>query len=291
VIRRLLARLRGLIADCEPDRRALSRRYRLVFGRPLDLRNPRTFNEKLFWLILYYRTPLVTQLADKYEVRRYVAERLGPQFLNDLYGVWDSVDQIDPDRLPDAFVLKVNWGWKMNILCPSKATFDWNDATSKVTAWMKRSHYWYAREWCYKNIKPRIICERYLLDRSSCIPSDYKFFCFGGEPRFVQVHSDRFGQHTRDILDLDWKKAPFGYLSPPSDRPVARPENLEEMIRAARTLASGFPFVRVDFYSLDGRTIFGEMTWYPSAGAGRFLPEEYAVYWGDALPLPTRRQI
>jgi hypothetical protein len=276
------------LSDCVPDRIALRRRFKHTFGRSLPLKDPQTFNEKLFWLMLYYRTPLVTRLADKYEVRSHVAERVGPEILNKLYGVWDRVADIDFETLPDVFVLKVNWSSGTNVFCRKKAEFDVTKAKARLADSMSRSHYWYAREWCYKNIKPRIICERLLTDAVGSSPPEYKFFCFGGEPRFVRVHTDRFGQHGRDLFELDWQVPPFTYSTPGSGRAVPRPRNLDEMVACARRLSHGFPFVRVDLYSIEGRIIFGEMTWYPTAGAGRFLPEHYERYWGEALRLPPK---
>jgi hypothetical protein len=188
------------LSDRVPDRIMLARRFKREFGRAPNLKNPRTFNEKLLWLMLYYRTPRATRLADKYEVRGYVAERVGPARLNELYGVWDRVSDIDFDTLPDAFVLKVNWGWGANVFCRRRSELDVPKTKEQLAAWMRRSHYWSAREWCYKNIEPRIVCERLLTDDRWGIPPDYKFFCFGGEPRFVKVHTDRFGQHGRGAL-------------------------------------------------------------------------------------------
>jgi hypothetical protein len=281
-------RSRRLLADRIPDRIALARRYQRVFGKPLDLKNPRTFNEKLFWLMLYYRTPEVARLADKYEARSYVAERVGSGLLNELYGVWDRTDDIDFEKLPDAFVLKVNWGWGANIFCRNRSELDVPQTRERLSSWMRRSHYWAAREWCYKNIKPRITCERFRTDGTWSSPTDYKFFCFGGEPRFVWVHTDRFAQHGRALFDLNWQATPFTYRKPARGPMVPRPHNLDEMVACARTLSSGFPFVRVDLYGADGRMFFGEMTWYPVAGEGRFVPDHYDRYWGDALTLPPR---
>ncbi len=280
-------RVRRSLSDCVPDRMALARRFRRTFGRPLNLKNPKTFNEKLFWLMLYYRTPLITRLADKYEVRQYVAERAEPRILNDLFAVWDRVDDIDFKTLPEAFVLKVTWGSGMNIFCPKISELNVETTKQRLLFWMNRnSTYWDTRAWSYKDLKPRIICERLLIDSTWGTPPDYKFFCFGGEPRFVQVDTDRFTRHGRDLFDLDWQPLPFIYAYPSSGRIVPRPTNLDEMVAFARRLSHGFPFVRVDLYAIDGRTLFGEMTWYPEAGEGQFSPDSYDTYWGAVLQLP-----
>jgi hypothetical protein len=286
----LRSRFPDSLDNLVPDRIALARRFQRTFGRPLNLKNPQTFNEKLFWLMLYYRSPLVTRLADKYEVRTYVAELVGSKILNELYGVWERVADIDFAMLPEAFVLKVTWGSGMNILCPKKSELNVRDTKEALALWMSRNYYWSWREWCYKNIKPRIICERFLSDSLWGTPPDYKFFCFGGEPRCVQVDTTRFTQHGRDFFDLDWQLLPFNCgVYPSSGQTIARPSNLDEMAEFARRLSNGFPFVRVDFYAIDGQTLFSEMTWYPGAARLRFIPESYDRYWGDVLQLPGRK--
>lgn len=284
LIKGLEWRIRRFLSDRVPDRFVLARRFERTFGRPLNLKNPTTFNEKLFWLMLYYHPPLVTRLADKYEVRSYVAERVGSRVLNELYGVWDRVGDIDFENLPKAFVLKATWGSGMNIFCRKKSELNVHETRERVASWMSRNYYRVRREGCYKHIKPRIICERFLIDSDWGTPPDYKIFCFGGEPRFVQVHTDRFTQHASDLFDLDWQHLPFTLVYPSSGRAISRPSNLEEMVAFARVLSNGFPFVRVDFYSINGRTLFGEMTWYPDAGEGRFSPDSY----GEGLQLPAR---
>ncbi len=157
----------------------------------------------------------------------------GPRILNELYGVWDRVSDIDFEKLPDAFVLKVNWGWEMNVLCRKKSELDVHKTKAQLASWMRRSHYWNTREWCYKNIKPRIICERLLTDQRWGTPSDYKFFCFDGEPRFVRVHTDRLGQQGRGLFDLDWQAPPFTCGDTPSGPAIPRPSNLDEMVACA----------------------------------------------------------
>jgi hypothetical protein len=288
LFRGLTQRARAMLAEATPDRVVLSRRYRRIFGRPLDLRHPETFNEKLCWLSLYYRTPLVTTLADKYAVRDYVTARVGPEVLNELYGHWTSAWDIDFDALPDTFVLKVNWGWRYNIFCRGKADLDIGRTRWQLNEWMCRSHYWNMREWCYKHITPRIICERLLVDPVEINPVEYGFHCFGGEPRFVRVHKNRATNLTVDIFTIDWQKPPFVVNRPSSGKVVDPPPNFAEMVSVARRLAHGWPFVRVDLYGIAGRTVFSEMTLSPGAASNRFIPESYEYYWGQELPLPSR---
>jgi hypothetical protein len=295
VLRWLRRRWHGLDAASErwlPDRLIYARRYRRNFGRRLDLREPRTFNEKLYWLMLHYRLPIVTALADKYEARRYVAERIGEKYLNEIYGVWDDPDAIDFDRLPATFVLKIAGGWNMNIFCGDRARFDTIAARTQLRAWLRRPHYLLHREWAYKGIRPRIMAERLLIDARWSEPPDFKVHCFNGEPRFVGVHLDRARGHRRDFFDLEWRLLPFTKLSnPPSGEPLAKPPNFDEIVACARRLADGFPFIRVDFLSANDQTFFGEFTWYPAAAQNRFWPESYDRYWGDAIRLPSRQSL
>ncbi|HYR70939.1 MAG TPA: ATP-grasp fold amidoligase family protein [Candidatus Acidoferrum sp.] len=287
LVRGLAWRARRVLADAVPDRVVLARRFKRIFGRRLDLRNPQTLNEKLHWMMLYYRPPLMSQLADKYAVRPYVAERVGPHILNELYGAWDRVGDIDFSGLPDTFVLKVNWGWRMNLFCRDRATFDVEAARRQLAAWMRRSHYWHNREWVYKDITPRIVCERLLTDPVWSSPTEYAFHCFDGEPRFLRVTTDRAsGKLGTDTFDLQWQKPPFVVNRADSGHITERPSNFDEMADCARRLSRGWPFVRVDFFGVEGRTIFQELSWHPAAGTSRFIPESYDRYWGDQLTLP-----
>jgi hypothetical protein len=285
--------LRQWLYDRLPDRYVQASQFKRQFGRDLNLAAPTTFNEKLHWLMLHYRIPEMTQLADKYEARTLVAARVGDWLLNDLYGVWDDPWALAFDQLPNSFVLKVTSGCGQNILCQDKSRLDAESTRRRLAHWMKRSEYWVVREWAYKNIKPRIICERFLTDERGRIPNDYKYFCFNGEPRFVQVDTDRFTtNHRRDFFDLEWKwlpfnmQLPFNITYPSGGRDIPRPGDLETMISVARALSRGFPFVRVDLYSLRERVIFGEMTWYPGGGLGPFSPAIYDLLIGQVLTLP-----
>lgn len=173
----------------------------------------------------------------------------------------------------------------MNLFCPDKSALNVEQARAQLAAWMRRSYYWVEREWTYKDIKPRIICERLLTDPEWSSPTDYAFHCFGGEPRFFRVHTDRAGTPGSDIFDMQWQRPPFVINRAASGRIIPRPRHFADMVACARSLARGWPFVRVDLYSVDGRTIFGEMTWHPGAGTNHFIPESYDRHWGDHLQL------
>jgi hypothetical protein len=274
-----------------PDRLYYSRVYRRAFGRRLDLRQPRTFNEKVFWLMLCYRHPLLTRLADKYEMREFIAERVGASYLVPLHGVWDSSADIDFERLPQTFVLKVSNGFAMNIYCRDRAAFDTEAARRALEGWLRRPHYSRFREWAYKEARSRIIAEELLVDSRYPSPADYKIMCMNGEPHFIEIHTGRHVDHRRDVVDLDWTPLPFTInvqsfrihdaIPPP-------PKNLDELIACARRLAAGVPLLRVDLFSLEERRVLvGELTVYPAAGQTHFRPESYDRYWGNRLELPA----
>ncbi len=257
-------------------------------GKWLDMDNPRTFNEKLQWLKLYWRDDRMTICADKYRVREYIAEKVGPGILNDLYGVYERAEDINFEELPASFVLKVNHHSGGNVLCRDITKLDRSAACTFLNQYLRQDHFKPAREWSYKNIPRRIIAEKYL-EENGKPPTDYKIFCFNGEPLFIEVDKDRIENHVRNCYDLEWNLLPFIYKFPNMEEPVMKPTGLKDMLHYAKILSADFPFVRVDFYCIQGRVWFGEMTFYPSGGTGRFSPESYDEYWGNYLILPKRQ--
>jgi hypothetical protein len=269
------------------DETYISWQFRKKIGRRPNLLSPVTFNEKLQWLKLHYRTDLVTQCADKYHVRDFVNNRVGPKILNELYAVYESVDDIDLACLPDSFVLKVTHGCGQNIICRNKSELNWDRTAGLLEAWLHNNYYYYGREWSYKNIRPRIICEKYLIQDKTGL-RDYKFFCFDGVIGYVECHANRFGPHTIQNFDIAWNRMDFQngmHEKPKTD--LERPAAWNQMVEYAAVLSKGFPFVRVDLYCIEQQIIFGEMTFYPASGYYRYYPEEYNLVWGDMLTLPT----
>lgn len=262
--------------------------YEYYTGKRLDLENPKTFNEKIQWLKAYYKPPILTQLVDKYSVRSFVEERVGRQYLNSLIGVYDNPAEVDFDKLPDKFVLKATHAFHFNLLVRDKQKLNRSKAKLLMYKWMSKNQYWRGGlEWAYKNVKPRIIAETFLEELGKDDVVDYKFFCYNGEPRFLHIDLDRGTHHKRAYYDLDWNKLDvyhdiIDYLE--DDFP--RPDTLGEMIEVSRKLADGFPFVRVDLYSLNGRIIFGELTFYPADGRLEFQPEHYNLEFGELMELP-----
>lgn len=262
-----------------------------MYRRFPNLDDPRTFDEKLQWYKLYYKDPLMTALTDKYEVRKYVAERGFAGILNKLYGVYDTVDEIDFFGLPGSFVLKATHGSGMNIICKDKLDLDWDNCRKSLNKWLKVNYYYDGRQWAYKNIKPRIICEKYLENEEFNELIDYKFYCYNGEPKVLFVCSGRFGADglKYDAYDIDWNRIYVYKGKPSSGLNIVKPANLKAMIQVARGLSEGLPFVRVDLYSVKEGIIFGELTLYPDNGICPFTPDKYNYFFGDLFILPDKR--
>ena len=260
--------------------------YRLYMDKKLKLKNPQTFNEKLQWLKLYDKNTLYTQLADKYEVRQYVNDKIGEQYLVPLIGVYDSVEHIPFNELPEQYVLKCTHDCGTAIIKNTANKISDRDIKFKLNRALKRDYYYDHREWCYKNIKPRIICEQLIKTQDNNPPRDYKIFCFDGEPKFLFVASDR-GRGTKfDFFDIEWNKYPLMQHYPNSDYNIEKPRYWDDMVACAKKLSIGFKHVRVDFYvDQDDKIIFGELTFYHFGALQPFEPKEYDEYFGSLIKL------
>ncbi|MBU5594399.1 glycosyl transferase [Amphibacillus sp. MSJ-3] len=267
------------------DEQVIKRSFKKNLGRNVDLENPIKYNDKLQWLKLNWYDPIATKCADKYEVREIVKERIGEDYLNELIAVYESVDEIDIDKLPDKFVLKGTHGSGYNIICKDKSKMNWKKEFKKMKRWLRTNYYLQNREWIYKDIKPRIICEKFLSDDCGNTLKDYKFFCFDGEPEFMFVASDRGNDTKFDFYDLDWNNIPVSQFYLNSKHDITKPENFDQMIELSRKLSRGFPHVRVDFYVNKGKVIFGEFTFFHFSGTKKFEPEEYDEIFGRYLDL------
>lgn len=267
------------------DEEYARKRYKLIFGKELDLKTPVSFNEKIQWLKLFNRDEKYTLLADKYEVRKFVSNRINSSILNDLYGIYSNVDEINIDELPESFVLKATHGSGWNVFCLNKNTFNWNLYRKKIYKWLHSNYYSYGREWVYKNIQPRIVCEKLLKEKDGKCPIDYKFYCFNGRVKYIQIDVDRFTNHTRCFYNTLWEKQPFTTCYLLYKGEILKPDNLSEMITISEKLSSGIPFVRIDLYSFNKQILFGEMTFYPENGFGRFYPNTFDKYLGMDLEL------
>lgn len=258
-------------------------------GEKLDLENPVTFNQKIQWLKVYDSTPLKTQLADKYLVRDFVREKIGEKYLIKLLGVWDNFDDIDIAALPDKFVLKANHGCQFNYIVPDKEKFNSTDARRTFKKWLNFNYaFGNGIEPHYHNIKPRIIAEEYLENNDGL--DDYKFWCFGGEPKYIEFITGRNKDALETVFyDTEWNRQDIISNGSPTDLEVPQPDNLDEMLQIARTLSQGFCHVRVDLYRLnDGTLKFGEMTFTSASGARKWDPPEWNKKMGDLITLPEK---
>lgn len=275
---------RSRVVPIVPERFFIKRMFRLKLGYELDLENPQTFNEKISWLKLNERNPLQTLCADKYAVRNYVREKIGEQYLIPLLYHTDNPDDIVSENLPDVpHIIKANHNSGGAVVITDKSKVDFAEVRKSLREQLGRNYYHLWKEWQYKNIKPRIVVEKLLLDGSN-IPNDYKFHCFNGKVEFIQVDLERFTEHKRNLYDLDWNlmDCRWIYENGPA---VEKPPALEQMIVLAETIAKDFRLVRVDFYTLGSSIYFGEITFHPETGMGVFYPSEWDKKLGDRLAL------
>jgi len=289
---RLMIRLgRNSFLKWMSDEKYLKLTFKERMGYPLNLEDPKTFNEKLQWLKLYNRRPEYTAMVDKYEAKLYVADKIGEEYIIPTLGVWDKFDDIDFDALPDQFVLKCTHDSGGLAICRDKSKFDKEAARQKIERSLKRNYYWSSREWPYKNVKPRIIAEQYMEDSVTKELRDYKFFCFNGEMKVMFIASERYNKDTEtrfDFFDRNFEHLDFRNGHPNADVLPAKPETFEEMCTLAEKLSKDVPLLRVDFYEVDGKIYFGELTFSHWGGMMPFEPAEWDRKLGDWIILPQK---
>ena len=271
-----------------PDKQYLKMAFKSEMGYPLNLKHPVTYNEKMQWLKIYDRKPEYIMYADKYLVREYIAKTIGEKYLIPLIGVYKSSSEIPWDKLPKQFVLKCNHASGTNIICTDKSEMDYSKVSEQLDRWLKYNAFWRGREWCYKDIKPCIICEEFIGAQDGQTPDDYKFMCFNGEPRLIQVHHDRYGDHTLDFMNTNWQKT--GIVQGPrnSDKEIPKPETYGEMYEIAKLLSKDMYYARVDLYSMNHSVKFGEITMYPTSGFSPFEKMETDYLLGSWIALPVK---
>lgn len=257
-------------------------------GYKPNIKNPKSYNEKIQWYKLHYRDPLMTQCADKYRVREYVKKTIGKKYLIPLFGVYDSAEDINFDKLPNQFVLKTNNSSGKNFICKDKSKINKGEIIDQFKEWMKPeyNHYNYSFEWCYKNIKPKIICEKYLEQKDKDL-YDYKFYCFNGKVEFIRTFRQRYKNILKNTYDLNWKELPYSMDIPNASTQVSKPKNLSLITKLCESLSKEFPLVRIDYYIIDRKIYFGEMTFYPGNGILPLLPTDWDYKLGKKLKLPT----
>lgn len=259
----------------------------------LNLDNPQTYNEKLQWLKLHDRKPEYTQMVDKYEVKQYVADKIGAEYIIPTLGVWDRFEDIDFNSLPNQFVLKCTHDSGGLVICRDKDTLDLNNARKKINNSLKRNYYYSGREWPYKNVKPRIIAEQYMEDPQSGDLRDYKIFVFNGVAKVLFVASERqkVDEETKfDFFDVEFNHLPFTNGHPNAKIEPKKPRNFEQMLRLAEKLSENIPQLRVDFYEIENKIYFGELTFFHWGGMMPFEPEEWDRTLGEWITLPADKQ-
>ena len=264
--------------------------YKVYMGHSLDLLHPRTFNEKLQWLKIHDRNPLYTSLVDKYEVKQYVADRIGEKYIIPTLGIWGHFDDIDFSALPNRFVLKCTHDSGGVVICKDKEKLNKKVAKNLLEKCLKRNYYWHGREWPYKNVHPKIIAEKFISDKGNIDTklTDYKFFCFNGKVNNVMVCLDRDSGATKFyFFSPDWKFMRINKCgkAAPIDFTLPKPECLDEMVFVAEKLAKELPFVRIDLYQSNKMVYFGEITFFSDSGFDSDILQETDLEWGRMIKL------
>ena len=275
---------------CIKDKTFIKIKYYFVMDKKLNLENPKTFNEKLQWLKLYDRNPEYTKMVDKYEAKKYVLNLIGEEHIIPTLGIYNNFEEINLAKLPDKFVIKPTHTSGNVYICKDKNIINLEKLRKLINKWLKRKYYYLHREWPYKNIKPRIIIEKYMSTEKQPELIDYKFFCFNGEPKILLVCSGRSKKLKKTWFDVKWNKLDLEEGNCETDDTLKKPKNLDLMIELARKLSRKIPFVRIDFYENDSRVYFSEITFYPNSGFEKFKPEKYDKILGDMIELPKEKR-
>lgn len=275
------------ITNFIPDSIFLKLKYKLAIGNKLDLNNPKTFNEKIQWLKINDKKDIYTKMVDKYEVKKYVADIIGRKYIIKTIGVYDSFDQINFNELPNQFVIKCTHDSGGLIIVKDKSKLNIKETRAKINKALKKNYFYSCREWPYKNIIPRIIIEEYMEDETYKELIDYKIMCFNGEPKIIFTCSERYKQGLKvTFFDMNWNRLNFKRHYPTSNEKIEKPTNYAKMIELSKKLSKNIPFIRVDWYEINKKLYFGELTFYPGSGFEEFTPSEWDRKLGDMLELP-----
>lgn len=272
------------------DEKYLKILYKLVFNKELNLSNPITFNEKLQWLKINDRKEIYTKMVDKYEAKNYVADVIGKEYIIPTIGIYNKLSDIDLSKLPDKFVMKCTHDSGGLIICKDKKKLNFNKEKKRIAKKLRKNFYYSGREWPYKNVKPRIIVEKYMEDSEGKDLKDYKFFCFNGIPKIVLVCSERHSSSNmcETWFDMGWNLIDVIESGHRIDTTTPQPKNFKKMIDLSKKLSKEIPFIRVDWYEIKGKLYFGELTFFPASGFEKFNPEEWNYKLGDWLQLPSK---
>lgn len=280
------------LAQLLPDKIYLQIYYRRIFGRKLNLKEPKTFNEKIQWLKLYDRNPTYSKMVDKYEAKNYVENKIGKEYIIPTLGVWEEFDKINFSELPNQFVLKTTHDSGGVVIVKDKDKMNLVKTKKIIEDSLNNNYYLQGREWPYKNVKHRIIAEKYMVDESGYELKDYKFFCFNGNAEVMFMATDRSGEEETkfDFFDMDFNHLDLRNGHPNSTRKLEKPERFEEMAALAEKISEGLPHARVDLYNINGKLYFGEVTFFHWSGLKPFEPEKWDKIFGDWFMLPEKNR-
>ena len=274
-----------------PDKLYIQLYYFARFHRLCNFAHPKTYNEKLQWLKLNDHKPIYINMVDKSEAKRIAAKIIGKEHIIPTLAIWNNVEEINLDALPESFVLKCTHDSEGVVVVPHKYDFDWKSAKLKLASALSKNFYSIGREWPYLGVQPRIIAEQYMEDSELGELRDYKFFCFNGEPKAMYIASGRQKGVTKfDYFDIDFNRLPIRQHYPNTNGDVTRPKTFDQMVEAARKLSKGIPHVRIDFYEVNGHMYFGEYTFYHFSGFMPFKPSKWDNIFGSWLELPNRQE-
>ena len=275
-----------------PDKIYLKLRFRIKMHRKLNLKNPKSFSEKLQWLKLYDRNPEYVKMVDKYEAKKYVADIIGEEYIIPTLGIYDKFDDIDFDKLPKQFVIKCTHDSGGIVVCHDKEKLDMMEAKKKIEKLLKINYFYQGREWPYKKLRPRIIIEPYMEDTVAKELIDYKMMCFNGKVQMLFTCTERFSSDGLKVtfFDLNWNKLPFERKYRSSKEKIAKPINFTKMVKFSEKLSKSIPFVRIDWYEINGKLYFGEITFYPGSGLEKFYPDKWDYILGDYITLNDKKR-
>lgn len=263
----------------------------IMLNQRLNIDNPTTFNEKMQYLKLYDRKEQYTKMVDKYEAKKYISEIIGKEYIIPTIGIYNNFEEINFKDLPNKFVIKTTHDSGSVIICRDKNNLDIDSTKIVINQSLNRNYYDLYKEWPYKNVKPRIIIEKYI-DTGKKELNDYKFWCFNGEVKLIYFVQDReIKERKVDFYDTNWNKLNFEWDFPNSKRIVPKPKNLDKMLEIAEKLSNNIPFLRVDMYNIDGKIFVGELTFYTGAGFAKFSPNKYDYILGNMLELPKEKRV
>lgn len=287
----VMRRLFMLTSKMWPDELYLQILHLFFYGKTMDLKNPKSFSEKCNWLKLNYRIPLYTKMVDKYEVKQIVADAIGKEHVIPCLGVWDCFDKIDFDKLPNQFCLKCTHDSGSYVICKDKATFDMSAARRKLEKGLKRNYYWHMREWPYLKVPPRIIAEKYIPSLGNKDSVEYKITCCNGMAKVITVcggipHAAN-ELRSNDNFSRDWKRQDWYAIYKPKGGDIKRPTFMDQIVEYSEKLSKDIPQVRVDWYMIDGKIVFGEFTFYTWGGYPIFTPKEFNYTLGSWIKLPA----